>query len=367
MKVLVAINPKFKNKFIYKDLGNVDFGGTNIDFGLVDLPRPKFNNKSDKDRDFVLVKVNALSCNFRDKGILLNNYENLVNTNQLYLPFGSEFSGTVVDFGADVKEFSINEKVIPDCSYPKENKSIRPGIPTNFASLGWLRLHKDKLISAPKALTDSQSACFPLGAQTAHSMIRRSGILEAKEPKALVFSAKSATSLFIIRGLLANGIKPVCFSTSKWSEEELNAIDKLDVKDDYSSLITNIPFTHVFDPFFDINIEKAINLLSIYGTYITCGLNNQHPALSNGRKLEETETRLRSSILTAIVKNVSVIGNCLGVKDDLKIMLSMIDTNIGLKPIIDSEFSLSEGICFIEKTFFEPTKFGKCVLNYGEK
>lgn len=364
MKAMVAINPKFKHKIKHMNLGSTKFGETTINFGLVDLPKPKFDNKSKDNSNFVLVKINAISCNFRDKGILLGNYEKLIASDQLYLPFGSEFSGIVVDYGTNVNCFSINQSVIPDCSYPKENNNIRPGIPTNFASLGWLRIHKDKLLNAPRELTDSEAACFSLGAQTAHSMIRRSNILQSPDPKPLIFSAKSATSLFIIKELLAHGIKPTCLSTSKWNQKELKSILGAEVRNDYSCFEKDHTFfTHVFDPFFDVNIEKAVNLLSIYGTYITCGLNSQHPSLSNS-KLDELECNLRSSILGAIVKDISIIGNCLGIKSDLEEPIAMLESKIDLKPILDSEYSLSDGLKFIEKSFFDSSKFGKCVLRY---
>lgn len=365
MEAIVAINPKFKNSFEYENLGTVCFGNVNIPFGLIELKKPNFDKNATKNKDYVLIKVTAFSCNFRDKGILLSNYENITSKDQVYVPFGSEFSGVVVKKGTNVSNFSLNQRVMSDCSYPRENSTIHPGIVTNFASLGWLRIHKDKLVAIPKELSDSEAACFSLGSQTAHSMVRRSGVLEKEDSTALVFSSKSATSLFIIKHLLAHGKKPIALSTStwsKWEKEQVNNIEILKMSDfDKSKDFFNV--SHVFDPFFDLNIYEAVSQMTTFGTYITCGINNQHPKLSQ-EKTSRADSNARVALTIGILKNISFLGNCLGTKNDLTSSINMIEKGINVKPIIDQEFDRKDGIHFIEKTFFEGNKFGKCVMIY---
>lgn len=67
----------------------------------------------------------------------------------------------------------VEQKVIQYDQFPFEI----PGVVTNFASLGWQRIHKRKLIKIPYGLDDTTASYFSLGAQTAAGMIRRSGIL----------------------------------------------------------------------------------------------------------------------------------------------------------------------------------------------
>ena len=37
----------------------------------------------------------------------------------------------------------------------------------------------------------------------------------------------------------------------------------------------------MFDPYFDLHLEKAVNQMETGGRYITCGYKNQHPDFSN--------------------------------------------------------------------------------------
>ncbi|MEK4002882.1 alcohol dehydrogenase catalytic domain-containing protein [Bacillus sp. FSL K6-2822] len=362
MRSLVAINPSKKNSMDYTELGIVKFGQEDILFGTVELEQPFFDTEDPKNREYVLVRVTAFSCNYRDKALLLNNYNSIKGSDRLFVPFGSEFSANIVAIGKDVHEFKVGDSVMSDCSYPDSGKQgVLPGIATNFASLGWLRLHKKKIIKIPKSLSDSEAACFSLGSQTASGMIRRSGILE-NGGNPLVFSARSSTSLFIIQQLLSYGITPICLSTSEWSDEEIQKIYPSRVElvsnamNGASSDIVKQKITHVFDPFFDMNIGDALYYLQTGGTYVTCGLRDQHPLLSNNTP-SDAEPMVRGALQMSIFKNVSILGNCLGSKEDLEKAIQLQN-----KIIIDQEYQLEKGVDFVQRSFFDSSRFGKCVL-----
>ncbi len=85
--------------------------------------------------------------------------------------------------------------------------------------MGWLKIHKNKIITSPKNLTHNEAAGFSLGAQTATAMIRKINILNTGGTP-LVFSARSTTSIFLIKTLLAHNITPICLTTTKWSNKE---------------------------------------------------------------------------------------------------------------------------------------------------
>ncbi|MED1563607.1 hypothetical protein AJ85_21665 [Alkalihalobacillus alcalophilus ATCC 27647 = CGMCC 1.3604] len=195
MKTVVAINPNVKNPKKCTDLGEVDFGEVKIRFGLVEFEQPNFDINDSNNDEYLLVKIKAFSCNFRDKAILLESYLKMKHSDRLFLPFGSEFSAEVVFTGKKVMNFRVGDKVMPNCSYPYSGKKgILPGVATNFASIGWLRIHKNKVIKIPRSINEIEAACFSLSAQTATGMIRRSGILD-KGGTPLILSARSNTSL----------------------------------------------------------------------------------------------------------------------------------------------------------------------------
>lgn len=366
MKCLVAINPNKVDDQSYESLGCVKFGPVDIHLGLVALDEPNFDSEASKNHDFVLVKVKSFSCNYRDKTLLLMNYEQIQSTERLFIPFGSEFSGEVIGIGKNVKEFKVGDQVMPNCAYPDSGcEGVIPGVSTNFASLGWLRLHKNKLIKQPKNFTSEEAACFSLGAQTASGMIKRSGVLEANASP-VVFSSRSATSMFIIQNLLLQGIEPICLTTTEWSEEEKRLLAPAQIiKIDRTGPIDSslkYKHSHVFDPFFDMNIEKGVSCLDLGGTYISCGIRDQHYLLSSETP-NDAEPKVRNAVVQSIIKNISIMGNCLGSTQDLEHAIALQEKN-KFPPIIDQQYTCYEGNTFVKRTFFDASKFGKCVLSY---
>lgn len=366
MHCLVAINPNKKGSIDYKELGTVKFGPVDVVIGTVQLEQPTFDPEEPKNREYVLLRVTAFSCNYRDKSLLIANYEQIMNSDRLFVPFGSEFSASIIAIGADVNDFQVGDRVMSNCAYPDSGmKGVLPGVATNFASLGWLRLHRKKLIKIPSTLSDVEAACFSLGAQTASGMIRRSGILiDGGNP--LVFSARSATSLFIIQQLVSYGFNPLCLTTTAWKETEIRSIYPARIERINNNTVRQDTIehkiTHVFDPFFDMNVGYALEYLQMGGTYITCGLRDQHPLLSIDTP-KNAEPIVRGALAQSIVKNVSLLGNCLGTTEDLERALRL-QSKSGIGPIIDQEYQLIQGTEFVERSFFDSSRFGKCVLGY---
>lgn len=366
MKCLVAINPDMIDKKGYRYLGAVEFGTTKVHLGEVELGEPEFDVNSSKNKDYLLLKVNSFSCNYRDKVLLLYNYKKIMEAERFFLPFGSEFSAEVIAVGRGVSEFKVGDKVMGDCAYPNnDTPGVLPGVVTNFASLGWQRIHKRKLIKIPLGLDDTVASCFSLGAQTAAGMIRRSGILTTKG-NPLVMSGRSATSLFVIQQLIAQGYKPFVLTTSNWTQDEKNKISPAEVrvinKDIIYEDIIKAGITHIFDPFFDMNFDLAMKYIKMDGTYVTCGIRDQHPILS-----EETpktiEPIVRAALGQAIIKNVTLEGNCLGDTEDLEKAINLFYQK-GCSPIIDKVYALEQSLDFVNDTFFNKHKFGKIVLSY---
>ena len=364
MKSLVVVTPDQLHRKGIEILGHVDAGGKRLYLGQLDFAQPEFDRKSPANREHVLLRVRAFACNFRDKGILMDNYLQMDRLGKSYLPFGSDFCAEVVAVGSHVTAFRVGDRVMGDFAYPKAPApGLMPGVATNFASLGWLKIHAAKLTAVPPEMSDQQAAAFALGAQTAAGMIRRSGILESGG-NPVILSARSATSLFIAQQLIGHGFRPHCLSSSEWSSEQLQALPGATTgvlrPGIFPAQTDHSKFTHVFDPFFDINLEAATLLLANGGTYVTCGLRDQHPLLSDSTP-EESGVSLRRALTMAVLKNLSVKGNCLGESSDLaEAVRAFRETRIG--PVIDSVFKPREAIAFLVGSFFDPGRFGKCVM-----
>ncbi|THG91060.1 hypothetical protein AJ85_07375, partial [Alkalihalobacillus alcalophilus ATCC 27647 = CGMCC 1.3604] len=181
-------------------------------------------------------------------------------------------------------------------------------------------------------------------------------------------SSLQECSLFIIQQLLVHNITPICVTTSKWKKEEIEKIAPCSVEllqnimGSNAKKTINQNITHVFDPFFDMNIEYGMHFLQTSGTYITCGLRDQPPFPSINSSTDK-ESTLRGALAMSIMKNISILGNCLGVKEDLESAVSLHGKHKKMNVIIDSKYELHESINFIRRTFFDPSKFGKCVIS----
>ena len=101
------------------------------------------------------------------------------------------------------------------------------------------------------------------------------------------------------------------------------------------------------------------------GTYISCGIRDQHPLLSDITPTQ-LEAIVRNSLVQSVMKNISFIGNCLGQTKDLEKAIELQEKR-NFKPMIDSRYTVEEGGRFVERSFFDKSRFGKCVMNYSDK
>lgn len=369
MKSLAIINDRIQESLPVESTGTANISGTNITCGIVDVPRPHFDAKQEYNKDHVLVEVTAFSCNYRDKGLIIKSAKKMggdFRENSFPLSFfGSDFVGKVRMRGKGVENLQTGDRVIPDCSYPFEPaKNIPAGVVTNEASKKWLRLHKTRLKKIPNSMPDEIAAGYSIGGQTSSSMIRRTGV--KKGDKILVTSARSHTSLFIIRKLLAMGIIPDVLTTSDWDSKEIDYISpsKMFKIERGTTNWNNIveKYDVIFDPFFDLHINKAVDHMNYYGRYITCGFKNQHTDFQE--KTDQNGIDLKKILLQSTIYNLSIMGNCIGTKEDLDNSIKFFETD--KQPIpVQKVMNIHEGKDFLDLTY-NLNKFGKVILKYDD-
>jgi NADPH:quinone reductase-like Zn-dependent oxidoreductase len=217
-----------------------------------------------------------------------------------------------------------------------------------------------------------EAAAFSLGAQTAYGMVRRLDI-KPGDP-VLVTSATSNTSLFLIAALRRRGATVFATTTSDRFHPAIKAmgVERVHAIGSHPDRFPHVNevlreafrldgFTAVLDPFFDLHLELAVEMLKPFGQYITCGMAGQSPHLA--AEVGKLELDPIAIVQKAILRNLSIIGNCLGLRSDLDQALS--DYAAGAKaPPIDSVFSGHQAQQFLHRTFMDRQRFGKVVFQY---
>lgn len=327
-------------------------------------PRPVFSEKLPMYRHSVLVRIDAFSCNYRDKALIHQFLEHAkTSLSKKTNGFGSEFSGRVIAVGDSVSSLKIGDEVMPDAAYPGQpHVGVTSGIVTNYASIRWGIFDERKLCKIPSWLSTAEAAGFTLAAQTAQSMIRKAELKNGDS--VIVTSARSSTSLSLLSILSYLGIKTIAVSSSRWSDEQrgklsnFKIVPELALVDDLFLMRNTLRVDAVFDPFADINFSRAAPMLRQGGKYVICGFKNQH--VSNITENEHILDIYRV-YENLIAGNRSLIGNCIGTSRDL---YSAIRMGQEIKIPLDSIYASNQVGQFVNRTFNDRNKFGKVVFDY---
>lgn len=372
MNVLAIVNNHLLPDKYVRNKETVNIAGNPVNIGVISIEEPNFDISNSQNDDFILVKVEAFSCNYRDKALIVKKAIQMRDLKEEADPigyFGSDFVGRITAIGSGVKNLSIGMRVIPNCYYPyQEYEEIPTGVVTNEASRGWLKLHKSKVLPIPIEMSDEIAAAFSIGAQTSTSIIDRS-FIKTKD-KVLVTSARSNTSLFVIRTLTSLGNDVTALTTSEWAKEELEFI--------YPAKIFNIErglkdwgqynlgkFDVVIDPFYDLNLLNSIPLLNYNGRYITCGFKNQHNSFKEDID-DNRKNKFNQLLIQIMINNLYIIGNCIGTTEHLKQAIDNFD-NGRLPIMINSSMDVYQGLEFLNQTYNSKNRFGKTIMVYKTK
>lgn len=367
MKVVAICNSHLKDVIPNIQFYNFVLDGELIPISLLDVPDLDYTGLSSPNS--IILEVSAFSCNFRDRALLHLFYENCKalsgKQKYFYSPIGSEFAGTVLEVGPAVTTFEKGDRVMANMSYPFRINGSMGGVPTNFASQGILLLEEDQLIKVPDCMPDEVAAAFSVSAQTAYSMVRKADLKEGDN--VLVTAATSNTSLAVIERLKNRGVN--VFGLSSKAEKYEKALCDMGVKrvmslpdllekGDLNTSFIKTKFDAVFDPFFDLYFDKLMPFMNFGGRYVFCGFYNQHPSFG----FAENAKSLHPLITKCITSNISLIGNCLGRKEDLIEAVSDYSNKYYVPPI-DSVYTEDAILDFFTKSFVSE-RFGKVVYKY---
>lgn len=353
----------------------VGIGGLPVVCGRLPVAEPEFDETAPDYADQVLVHVVACSCNYRDRRLMMR--VAAWGPPWGFYPFGSEFAGRIVAAGRDVDpDRAPGTAVIGDGSMVAVGASGWRGVPTNHASKELLALPASKVLPIPDSMSMVEGAAFSIGAQTSYAMIRRAGVVAGS--KVLVCGGRSNTALFLLAALGAVGCEVYVTTSANSAVERLRRLGARHVfvvgrdAGDWLAVPALGDLVHdvggldcVLDPFADANLPRAVRLLAMGGRYVTCGLADQSSDLT-GPATSPPVSGIRDSMAAAIMRNATIVGNCLGTTADLERALA--DYCRGaLAPIIDSVHTGSDVGSFVRRTFEDLERFGKVVYCHDEE
>jgi len=368
MKTVTICNERIKKILPDTTLYELELCGDKISLGLIDVDSSNLEDILLKEKE-VYVLIKAFSCNYRDKTLMLSFNQickEMSNSQKnFYSPFGSEFVATVIKVGSKVKSVVLGDRVIPNGVYPYREGSKIGGVPSNYASQRMQIFEESQLIKIPKLMSNEVAAGFTIASQTAYSMIRKLDIQGGEN--ILVTAATSNTSLAIISALRYKNVNIYVVTSSLEFKAQLfemgvNAIIPYDtvVKNEVKSQIGNLGFDIVIDPFFDIYFNYMVSYMNFNGKYIYCGLYLQNKAFSI---LTNENSNYVDSMTCCVLKNITIIGNCLGDTDDLLEAINDF-TEHRYNVLIDSVYKNGDVIPFVEKTFHQTHRLGKIIYCY---
>ena len=196
-----------------------DFGLKNLQLGEAVTPKPKAGE--------LLVKVGAVSLNFRDKAIVDGIYEPHMVPKPL-IPV-SDAAGTVVAVGGDVTRFKVGDRVNSHLysrwldGEPGPNEpDYCFGSPLPGGLAEYMIIHEDSAVGAPANMSDEEAATLPIAALTAwYSLV---DFAKIQPGQTVLVQGTGGVSIFAVQIATALGAKVIATSSS---DENLQAVKRL--------------------------------------------------------------------------------------------------------------------------------------------
>lgn len=196
-----------------------DFGLDNLELGETPTPQPKAGE--------LLVKVGAVSLNFRDKAIVDGIYEPHLVPKPL-IPV-SDAVGTVVAVGDGVTRFQVGDRVNShlysrwlDGAPGPDEPAYCFGSPLPGGLAEYMIIHEDSAVGAPDNMSDEEAATLPIAALTAWYALVDFG--QVQPGQTVLVQGTGGVSIFAVQIATALGAKVIATSSSDKNLQTVKAL-----------------------------------------------------------------------------------------------------------------------------------------------
>lgn len=289
--------------------------------------------------DEVLVKLHAVSLNYRDHMVVSGAYNPRMKLPAVPL---SDGAGEVVSVGAAVKKWSVGDRVIPifaqrwydgESSEEKRRTSLGASAQWDGTLREFAAFSEESVVRIPDHLSYDEAATLPCAALTAWNALVVSGKLKAGET--VLTLGSGGVSVFALQIAKIFGARVISTSSSDEKIESLKALgadDTINYRDreEWDTAVMELTAKRGVDHVVEVGgagtLAKSIAATRIGGHVALIG------ALTGAAGFNPT---------TVFMKAIRLQGIFVGSRMMMDDMLRAIDVN-KMRPVIDRTFGFSE-------------------------
>lgn len=329
-----------------------DFGLNNLVLDDVATPVPQ--------KGELLVRVGAVSLNFRDKAIVDGIYEPHKVPRPL-IPV-SDAAGEVVAVGEGVTRFKVGDRVnshlysrwLDGAPAPDEPEYCL-GSPLPGGLAEYMILHEDGAVLAPQGMSDEEASTLPIAALTAWYALMDVGNLQPGQT--VLVQGTGGVSIFAAQIAAAHGARVIATSSSDANLARIKALGASEginyrTHPDWEQQVLALTAGRGVDILIDVAGGEGLNK-SVLATK-PAGIVAQVGFLTG----QVTTLQL----MPLIFRQTTIRGICVAPRSSFDRMNPFLDRH-GIKPVIDKMYAFDEAVQAYEHLARGP--FGKVVIKVG--
>lgn len=322
---------------------------------LVEMDVPKPGPKQ------ILMKVKAVSLNFRDKSIMDGVYlPELMD--EPFVPV-SDAVGEVVSAGSDVTRFNVGDRVVSHL-YTKwiegtPSQDYAPtavGGPNNGGLAEYMILDEDATVMAPLTMTDEEASTLPIAALTVWFSLVEYGKIKAGDT--VLVQGTGGVSIYAIQIASALGARVIVTTSSDakgervkklGAKEIINYVKTPDWEKEVLRLTNGKGAQHIIEVVGGSSMNRSIDAVALQGNIFVVGF------------LESMMAEI--NLFSLLAKQARVQGIYVGHRKAFDDMIKAFN-ELDIKPVIDTVYSFEETIKAYEH--LGRGAFGKIVIKVSE-
>lgn len=309
----------------------------------------------------VLVRVKAVSLNYRDLMMVLGSYN---PKQKLPLVPCSDGAGEVAAIGAGVTRFQPGDRVMSVFSQTwlsgpptKERSQGTLGSPLDGMLAEYRVLSAEGLVRVPAHLSDAEAATLPCAGVTAwHALVERGGV---KPGETVLVQGTGGVSMFALQFARLAGARVICLSSSDekleraralGAHETINYRTTPDWDKAAKALTQGVGVDHIVEVGGAATFGRSLRAVRIGGHIAVIGVLGG----AGGPDV---------SLVPVLMQNLRINGVFVGSRDIFESMTRAVEAS-GLRPVVGAEFPFAEARAAFQ-CMQDSAHFGKIVVRVG--